>query len=68
LEYFCRIKNQNTVNIGLIGKYVEMQDCYKSILESFIHAGAANETKVNVVSIHSEYITVANVKQGLDAV
>jgi CTP synthase len=55
----------------LIGKYVEMQDCYKSILESFIHAGAANETKVNVVSIHSEYITVANVKeklQGLDAV
>jgi CTP synthase len=48
-----------------------MQDCYKSILESFIHAGAANETKVNVVSIHSEYITVANVKeklQGLDAV
>jgi CTP synthase len=47
-----------------------MQDCYKSILESFIHAGAANETKVNVV-LHSEYITVANVKeklQGLDAV
>jgi CTP synthase len=42
-----------------------MQDCYKSILESFIHAGAANETKVNVVSIHSEYITVANVKEKL---
>jgi CTP synthase len=40
----------------LIGKYVEMQDCYKSILEAFIHAGAANETKVNVVSIHSEHI------------
>jgi CTP synthase len=70
--FLRRIKNpKNTVNIGLIGKYVEMQDCYKSILESFIHAGAANETKVNVVSIHSEYITVANVKeklQGLDAV
>jgi CTP synthase len=32
-----------------------MQDCYKSILESFIHAGS-NETKVNIISIHSEYI------------
>ena len=33
-----------------------MQDCYKSILEAFIHAGAANETKVNVISIHSEFL------------
>jgi CTP synthase len=67
-----RIKNpKHTVNIGLIGKYVEMQDCYKSILEAFIHAGAANETKVNVVSIHSEYITAANIDEklkGLDAI
>jgi CTP synthase len=47
---------KNTVNIGLIGKYVELQDSYKSILEAFIHAGAANETKVNVISIHSEHI------------
>jgi CTP synthase len=46
-------KSKHTVNIGLVGKYVEMQDCYKSILEAFIHAGAANETKVNVISIHS---------------
>jgi CTP synthase len=37
-------KSKHTVNIGLVGKY-EMQDCYKSILEAFIHAGAANETK-----------------------
>lgn len=70
--FLSRIKNpKHTVNIGLIGKYVEMQDCYKSILEAFIHAGAANETKVNVVSIHSEYITAANVGEklkGLDAV
>lgn len=44
------------VTIGLIGKYVELQDSYKSILEAFIHAGAENEVKVNVVSIHSEYI------------
>jgi CTP synthase len=47
---------KNAVNIGLIGKYVELQDSYKSILEAFIHAGAANETKVNVISIHSEHI------------
>ncbi|MBC5841125.1 CTP synthase [Flavobacterium sp. F-380] len=70
--FLSRIKNpKHTVNIGLIGKYVEMQDCYKSILEAFIHAGAANETKVNVVSIHSEYITAANINEklkGLDAI
>ena len=62
---------KNTVNIGLIGKYVEMQDCYKSILEAFIHAGAANETKVNVISIHSEFIDTENITeklQGLDAI
>jgi CTP synthase len=64
-------KPKHTVNIGLIGKYVEMQDCYKSILESFIHAGAANETKVNVVSIHSEFIDADNIAEklaGLDGI
>ena len=56
-QFLGRHKNpKNTVTIGLIGKYVELQDSYKSILESFIHAGAANEVKVNVESIHSEYI------------
>ncbi|REH01988.1 CTP synthase [Flavobacterium aquicola] len=62
---------KHTVNIGLIGKYVEMQDCYKSILEAFIHAGAANETKVNVISIHSEFIDSENITeklQDLDAI
>ncbi|MGA9639569.1 CTP synthase, partial [Flavobacterium sp.] len=70
--FLKRIKNpKHTVNIGLIGKYVEMQDCYKSILEAFIHSGAANETKVNVISIHSEYIddeSVAEKFKDLDAV
>ena len=47
---------KHEVTIGLIGKYVELQDCYKSILEAFIHAGAANEVRVNVESIHSEHI------------
>lgn len=70
--FLKRLKNpKHTVNIGLVGKYVEMQDCYKSILEAFIHAGAANETKVNVISIHSEYIDASNVNEklaGLDAI
>ena len=51
------------INIGLIGKYVELQDSYKSILEAFIHAGAANEVKVNVKSIHSEHIDLSNTKE-----
>jgi len=52
---------KNEVNIALVGKYVELQDAYKSILESFIHAGAENECKVNVHSIHSEHITASTV-------
>ena len=57
-QFLTRHKNpKSTVTIGLIGKYVELQDSYKSILESFIHAGAENEVKVVVESIHSEYIT-----------
>jgi CTP synthase len=45
------------VTIGLIGKYIELQDAYKSILEAFIHAGAMNECKVQIVNVHSEFIT-----------
>ncbi|MBP2830577.1 CTP synthase [Aquimarina sp. U1-2] len=55
--FLTKHKNpKHEVTIGLVGKYVELQDSYKSILEAFIHAGAENEVKVNVVSIHSEYI------------
>ncbi len=57
-EFIKRHKNpKDTVKIGLVGKYVELQDSYKSILESFIHAGAENEIKVEVTTIHSEHIT-----------
>ncbi|RXR31731.1 CTP synthase [Flavobacterium piscinae] len=63
-EFLYKLKNpKHTVNIGLVGKYVELQDSYKSILEAFIHAGAANETKVNIVSVHSEYIDRNNVAE-----
>lgn len=50
------------VTIGLIGKYVELQDSYKSILEAFIHAGAENEVRVNIESIHSEFINESTIK------
>jgi CTP synthase len=53
------------ITIGLIGKYVELQDAYKSILEAFVHAGAMNECKVQVVPIHSEFITEENVPEKL---
>jgi CTP synthase len=56
---------KSKVTIGLIGKYIELQDAYKSILESFIHAGAVNECKVQVVNVHSEFITHENVAEKL---
>ncbi len=65
-EFLDKLKYPKTkLTIGLIGKYVELQDAYKSILESFIHAGAVNESKVQVVPIHSEFITVENVAEKL---
>lgn len=63
-EFLDKLKYPKTkLTIGLIGKYVELQDAYKSILESFIHAGAINECKVQVVPIHSEFITAENVAE-----
>jgi CTP synthase len=57
---------KSKINIGLIGKYMELQDAYKSILESFIHAGAINEVKVNVVDVHSESLNKHNIKEKLE--
>lgn len=56
------------VNVALVGKYVELKDAYKSIRESFIHGGVANETKVNIISVHSEYIDESNIEDLLDGV
>lgn len=62
-EFIHKLKNPTEeVNIGLIGKYVELQDSYKSILEAFVHAGAANQVKVNVISIHSEHIDLEDLR------
>ncbi|MFT3911259.1 MAG: CTP synthase [Ferruginibacter sp.] len=56
---------KSRVTIGLIGKYIELQDAYKSILEAFVHAGALNQCKVQVVNIHSEFINDENVHEKL---
>ncbi len=65
-EFLDKVKHPgNKVTIGLIGKYIELQDAYKSILESFIHAGAMNDCKVQVVNVHSEYIDEENVNEKL---
>jgi CTP synthase len=64
--FIDRLKNPKTeINIGLVGKYVELKDAYKSISESFIHAGAANETRVNLKWIHSEKLTQSNIDSEL---
>jgi CTP synthase len=65
-EFLDKLKYPKAkIAIGLIGKYVELQDAYKSILEAFVHAGAINECKVQVISIHSEFITPENVSEKL---
>ncbi len=53
------------VSIGLVGKYVELKDAYKSIKEALDHAGAQNETKVNIRWVHSEKLTPKNVAKHL---
>jgi CTP synthase len=65
-EFLSKFKNPSqTVEIGLIGKYVELHDSYKSIVESTIHAGAVNDTKVNIHWIHSEDLNSDTVKAEL---
>ena len=65
-EFLDKLKYpKSKVTIGIIGKYIELQDAYKSILESFVHAGAMNECKVQIVNVHSEFITSENVAEKL---
>jgi CTP synthase len=65
-NFLTRHKNpKNEIRIGLIGKYVELPDAYKSIIEAFIHAGASNEARVRVQYVHSELIADDNVAQKL---
>ncbi len=61
-EFLGKLKNPtNDVRIALVGKYVELPDAYKSIVESFIHGGTYNECKVHLKWISSEEISAENV-------
>lgn len=67
-QFLSRLRNpKHTVKIGLVGKYVELPDAYKSIAESFIHSGAMNECRVDIQYIHSEEIDSQNVEERLKA-
>jgi len=64
ISFLDRFKNpKKVVKIALVGKYVELPDAYKSILESFVHAGAANECKVDLHLIQSENVNAENVAE-----
>lgn len=65
-QFLERHKNPKTsIKIGLVGKYIELKDSYKSIIESFIHAGAQSEVSVDLVWLHSEEINSKNVARHL---
>ncbi len=65
-QFLSNYKNpEGTVEIGLVGKYIELQDAYKSILEALDHAGAQNKLKVNIHPIHSEDLTEQNASEKL---
>ena len=65
-QFLSRVENPSkSVTIGLVGKYVELKDSYKSISEAFGHAGAANDCRVNIKWIHSEKLTKANLESEL---
>ena len=71
-KFLFKLKNPTSeVTIGLVGKYVELKDAYKSINESFVHAGAENECRVHVKTFQSEYLDDDNVAEklaGLDGI
>ncbi|MEM9052487.1 MAG: CTP synthase [Bacteroidota bacterium] len=65
-RFLDRHKNpESTIKIGLVGKYIELKDAYKSIVESFVHAGAENSTDVEIVWLHSEDVNASNVADQL---
>lgn len=68
-EFLTRLKNpQHTIQIALVGKYVELKDAYKSISEAFVHAGAFHRCKVEIKWVHSEELTTRNATEKLNGV
>lgn len=67
-DFLRKLKNPlEEINVGLVGKYIELPDAYKSILESLVHASATKEVKVNVSLLHSEDIQDENLERLLGA-
>jgi CTP synthase len=63
-DFLFRLRHpKNQIEIGIIGKYIELKDAYKSIAEAFIHAGAAHECQVQIRWIHSEEVDITNVAE-----
>ena len=59
------LNTKNKVNIAIIGKYVELKDAYKSLDEALTHGGIANNLKVNLVRIESDYLKPSEIKNKL---
>lgn len=65
-EFVARVKNpEKTIEMALVGKYTELPDAYKSICESFIHAGATNHVKVKLKYVNSELLTSESIGEAL---
>ena len=65
-DFLNKLKNlKHSVTIGLIGKYVELRDAYKSIAEALVHAGAVNYCDVNIEWVHSESLQADNLEESL---
>ncbi|MDY0334997.1 MAG: CTP synthase [Bacteroidales bacterium] len=71
-EFLRKHKNPSRqISIALVGKYVELKDAYKSIIESFIHAGTVNDCRVNLKLIHSEELEEQHIGEcfaGIDGI
>lgn len=66
--FINRLKSpEGEISIALVGKYVELHDSYKSILESLVHAGAVNGVKVKITCVHSEMVKDKNVGETLSS-
>ena len=65
LLFQINIKEDENVNIAIVGKYVKLEDSYLSVVESLHHGGFANNTNVKISFVDSEKITEENVKEML---
>ncbi len=68
VENIRQIKEEKKVHVAIVGKYVQLEDAYISVMESLYHAGFANHVKVKVHLIDSETITPENVAKKLEGI